>query len=67
MATRRLLILEAYLDPSGKEHYRVSNPPGLDFFEDMEKYTLWDPPHCKAAVINEMTKVMNILCKSGQW
>jgi hypothetical protein len=64
MAERRLLMLESYYDNSGKGMFRLTNSPGLPFYEDLKRYILYGPTECKPAVIDEVTKVVLLLSSS---
>jgi len=61
MAEKRLLRFESYyaMNDEDKLQWRITNAPGLCFYEDASNYTWWLPAYCDPALIDEISKVIS--------
>lgn len=50
---------------TGKQMWRLSNPPGLPFHDDIKEFDFVRPAHCRAGVLDEVSKIISLL--SDEW
>ncbi|OAP56930.1 hypothetical protein AYL99_09042 [Fonsecaea erecta] len=68
MAERRLVILESfYLKDNNKQLWRITNPPGLPFYDSINDYEFVRPAHCRPGVIDEMSKILALMSTTNDW
>jgi hypothetical protein len=67
MVERKLLILESYVDNKTRSQmWRITNPPGISFFQPIEQYEFVTAVLCRPGVTNEVSKAMEFLQSSGE-
>lgn len=68
MTDRRLLMLESYYSiNSDKQKWRLTNPPGLPFHDDVDQFAFVRPADCRPGVIDEVSKVISLLAGRDEW
>ena len=68
MVERRLLMLEAYYPKDGnKQLWRLTNPPGLPFHDNVTDYSIAKPVYCKPGVVDAVTNVIALMSTSDEW
>ncbi|EXJ80558.1 hypothetical protein A1O1_08704 [Capronia coronata CBS 617.96] len=68
MNERRLLMLESYhAQGSSKQMWRLTNPPGLPFYDNVDELAFVRPAHCRPAVIDEVSKIMALISTNDEW
>lgn len=68
MIERRLLMLESYYTKDAdKQMWRLTNPPGLPFHDDVNEFVFVRPAHCRPAVVDEVSKVISLLSANEEW
>ncbi|KIW96871.1 uncharacterized protein Z519_02262 [Cladophialophora bantiana CBS 173.52] len=68
MIERRLLMLESYYTKdTNRQTWRITNPPGLPFYDSISDYEFVRPAHCRPGVIDEVSKVISLMSTSDEW
>ncbi|EXJ71929.1 uncharacterized protein A1O5_04430 [Cladophialophora psammophila CBS 110553] len=68
MIERRLLMLESYYTKdTNRQSWRITNPPGLPFYDSINDYEFVRPAHCRPGVIDEVSKVISLMSTSDEW
>ena len=66
MVERKLFILESYYSFDRRvQMWRVTNPEGISWYEDIDQYSFVPLSYCRAGVVTEVSKIQSKLQASG--